>query len=126
MLATLAVDLGTNFAIAWSKIALKLSHASSADLCCRMLFQLVSLKKACKPVTSAFVQLCLVALFLFLIIFTSTSMFRTQWSLLPILPPSDMDTIFSGQFVKIRSRILPFVCVGRRLVVPGSLQWPLP
>ena len=65
---------------------------------------------------SALLQLDLFTLQVFLVKLTTTSMFSTMWSLLPILPPSETDKIFSGQFVKIRSRVLPFVWVGMRTI----------
>ena len=111
--AALTVELGTNFATAVSSVSLKMVHALSAPCSVSVVDQFMFFKCVLRPTISALFQFGLVGLSEFIVALTLSSIFRMQWSLLPILPSSLIDMTLSGQLVMTRSSMLPLICVGK-------------
>ena len=95
-------------------------HVSSVPLAEKILGQSMFLRWDLSPEMSALLQFGLVGLSVFFAILIFSSIFKMQWSLLPILPSSVIEMNLSWQFVIIRSSMLPFIWVGK------STSWARP
>ena len=99
---------------------MKMFHVSSVLFAEKISGQSMFLKWDLSPEMLALLQFGLVGLSVFFAILIFSTIFKMQWSLLPILPSSVIEMNLSWQFVIIRSSMLPFIWVGK------STSWARP